>query len=96
MLRDKAKVEELEVTGYSFLGYVELGQRIHAVAGEFNVDWDGEYPVIELATSWIRGVSSPNLIDLEDLRRQILNTDDGTWYNERLANLEEKSWENET
>lgn len=87
--RPLQQVMDLFVRGYEFTGVVEVDGKDIKIKGEFVLDWDDQYPLVHVSPMWIYGIDDVRFIDLEDLRAQIQETDDGEWYNEHMNNLSE-------
>jgi hypothetical protein len=91
------KVEELKVKGYDFEGYISLFEQDVKVAGTFSVKFDGQYPTVrvdemyQVNTMHDVDVMDEEVVNLHDLECQIADTDDGSWYDDHIADMYDRA-----
>lgn len=89
----KFTVENLRINYRNFTANIEVDGALLAINGRFRVEFDGQYPEIQVNTlglsDSLMDVNLYEIIDLPDLEQQIKDTDTGEWYNEHVADREE-------
>lgn len=92
----KSKVYGLRVRGQEFKGAVELAGLVLDLEGSFDVKFHDQYPsianlYIDVANNTIDAMTHGDLIDFDTLVVDILETDDGSWYDEHVASIQDRS-----
>lgn len=87
----KVKVKNLNVTGYTFKGTVNLGGLTAPVHGTFFLEWDDQYPTVRINETSMQGLVSYNMLDFRDLALRIKQKDTGVWYHDRMNILVEEA-----
>lgn len=93
----KSKIDSLKIKGYDFTGYILVENMEYRVDGQFSVRFNGQYPKVEVIDIGFSDVFEDsdlsNIVDLVDLEDRILDTDDGSWYDDYLDYRAEQQWE---
>lgn len=93
----KTKIDSLKIKGYDFTGYILVENTEYHVDGQFSVRFNGQYPTVEVTDIGFSDVFEDsdlsNIVDLADLEARILDTDDGSWYDDYLDYRAEQQWE---
>ena len=91
------KITQLKVkSDMTFTAMAEINDELVDIYGDFDLKWKGQYP--EIKDLWVtiwqpldQQVHCEHLANDTDLSEQILATDDGTWYDEKMAEMMERS-----
>lgn len=94
------EIKNLKVKNKEFTAYLIIDSEERPISGEFYVRFRSskdQYPEVCIEGVYLDGsfqdADIKDILDLDHLAQQILDTDDGTWYLDYMDYLAEQRWE---